>query len=90
MKRLTAPPETGKHEDERAIELSAAQSNPSLCSPEDFEVLENGGLGGETLPFDASCGDTSAEYHRLLKQGPKRRGSDKPFVPLDERGRALT
>ncbi|MGA8367803.1 MAG: hypothetical protein WB716_10855 [Candidatus Acidiferrales bacterium] len=90
MKRFPEQPATGKHMDEAPIMLSVAQSNPNLASPEDFEPLENGGAGGETLPFDGSCGDSAAEYRRLLKKGPAGRGTDKPSTPIDEHGRALS
>jgi hypothetical protein len=88
--RAPAPklPATGKHIDDVKIELSANQSSPGLASPQDFEVLENGGQGGETLPFDGSCGDTASEYRKLLKIG--RAGNRKTFVEPDEHGRSLT
>ena len=80
-------PTVGKHVDNQKLEPSANQMSPSLAKPEDFEVMENGGLGGETLPFDSSCGNTPAEYDRLLKIG--RSGNKKPSIPRDERGRTL-
>ncbi len=87
--RSPAPklPATGKHIDDVKIELSANQSSPGLASPRDFDVLENGGLGGETLPFDGSCGDTASEYHKLLRVG--KATNKKTFVEPDEFGRTL-
>ena len=81
-----APP-VQKTTDHEKLNPSAAQLNPSLCSPTDFEVMENGGLGGETLPFDNSCGSTAAEYRKLLKIGLA--GNKKAFIDLDEFGRTL-
>jgi hypothetical protein len=81
-----APP-VQKTTDHEKLNPSAAQLNPSLCSPTDFEVMENGGLGGETLPFDNSCGSTAAEYRKLLKIGLA--GNKKTFVEPDEYGRNL-
>jgi hypothetical protein len=87
--RTPAPkaPAVNKSVDHRKQEPSAAQLNPNLASPTDFEILENGGLGGETLPLDGSCGDTASEYHKLLRIG--RAGNKKKFVPPDEHGRSI-
>ena len=60
---------------------------PALADPHDFEIMENGGLGGDTLPFDGSCGDSPAEYRKLLKTG--RAGNKKPSTPRDNHGRTL-
>lgn len=81
------PPATNKSRDHEKIEPSLHQMSPGLASPHDFDVLENGGMGGETLPFDGSCGDTPAEYHRLLRIG--RAGNKREFIEPDEHGRTL-
>ena len=87
--RTKAPvaPAINKSRDDMKIEPSAAQMNPSLASPYDFEITENGGLGGETLPLDGSCGDTPGEYRKLLKIG--RAGNKKESVPVDQYGRTI-
>jgi len=68
-------------------EPSMNQLCPALADPHDFEIMENGGLGGDTLPFDGSCGDSPAEYRKLLKTG--RAGNKKPSTPRDNHGRTL-
>lgn len=83
--KAPAAPATNKSRDNEKIEPSANQLSPGLASPHDWEVLENGGMGGETLPFDGSCGDTASEYRKLLKIG--RAGDKKDFVQPDEYGR---
>lgn len=87
--RSKAPvaPATNKSRDNEKIEPSANQLSPGLASPYDFDVIENGGVGGETLPFDGSCGDTAGEYRKLLKIG--RAGNKKEFVAPDEHGRTI-
>jgi hypothetical protein len=79
---------TGIGKDDQKIELSEAQSDPRLAEPSDFEILENGGLGGETLPFDGACGDSRAEYKKLTK-ADRDKGKGGPRIPLDKFGRRL-
>jgi hypothetical protein len=78
----------GKFADNEKCEPSANQMSPGLASPNDFEPLENGGQGGETLPFDGSCGDTASEYRRLLARGRKENKHE--FTPPDQYGRSLS
>ena len=87
--RTPAPkaPQLGRFVPNEKSDPSVNQLSPCLADPRDFEVMQNGGLGGETLPFDGSCGDTVPEYRKLLKAG--RAGNKKPSVPRDERGRTL-
>jgi len=80
-------PTKGKFADNAKCEPSANQMSPGLASPRDFEPLENGGQGGETLPFDGSCGDTASEYRKLLAKG--REENKREFTPPDEYGRSL-
>jgi hypothetical protein len=42
------------------VELSPAQSNPSLARPEDFVVVE------DDLPGHGQCGNNQREYRKLL------------------------
>lgn len=85
--KLRTPPAVGRFVANEKGEPSVNQLSPGLARPEDFQPLENGGLGGETLPFDGSSGDSAAEYNRLLKIG--RAGNKKPSIPRDEHGRTL-
>jgi hypothetical protein len=74
--------------DNQKIELSDAQSNPRLADPNDFEILQNGGDGGKTLPFHGQCGDSRAEYRKLIR--PNRdKGKSSRITPPDAWDRKL-
>jgi hypothetical protein len=85
--KAPAAPAKNQSRDNEKIEPSANQLSPNLASPFDFEPMEDGGFGGETLPFDGSCGDAPSEYRKLLKIG--RAGNKKDFVQPDEYGRTI-
>jgi hypothetical protein len=79
---------TGIGKNNEKIELSDAQSNPRLAEPTDFEILQNGGDGGKTLPFHGQCGDSRAEYQKLIR--PNRdKGKSPRITPSDAWGRKL-
>lgn len=51
--------------------LSPNQSNCYAADPRDFAVLEAGTASAMSAPFHGQCGDTNAEYERLLREGER-------------------
>jgi hypothetical protein len=57
--------------------MSKNQLSPGLCDPRDFEVIEAG------VPFNGNCGNTEAEYKKLLRDG-ERNANASDFAAAEE------
>jgi hypothetical protein len=57
---------TGENE---LIELTEAQQNPSLAHPADFKIGSPLQSEGYATPGHGQCGDSKAEYAKLVAQG---------------------
>jgi hypothetical protein len=57
------------NEDNQKIELSEAQQNPSLAHPADFAIGSPLQSGDYATPGHGQCGDSKAEYAKLVAQG---------------------
>jgi hypothetical protein len=51
------------------VSLSKNQSNPYLCDPRDFVVIEACEVPKMSMPFHNQCGSTTREYRKLLREG---------------------
>jgi hypothetical protein len=63
--------------------LSPQQSNPYTAKPEDFEVSHPDEFLDRYTEGGGQCGETKAEYERLIAQGNAKRNSGTQGRPTE-------